>query len=419
MPLMNTRPHLEYPMTTIYYPDIEITSPNGHYILRATSPDNQTEKKEAGFQKNFIYQLIDSYTDTVLWTRQQTKLEASPRHLYLSNDGWSVIQVHGLSELGLVAVSLNGQDNCYISIKPKQDGNGEKLIERVARRHWIWRNKQTIQSNAGILLTYAHFYFTQFEQRPLFILASYWGRRLVLDLQSGQLSTDTAQKRRTSLGHWLDRQETIWAEEILDEVVDNIDQIQSTDFSLSNNDIPYRLRERFFLKLPIAILMAGRLGLSDHVSTLHKLEQVVLPKSGYHYADGIGNNYVYETHKLRRFINHAFLLLDERPSIYPCYSFFFNKTAYQNNQPLTIPKHIPDRQARLPELQPGMDGLTVLKLLGAPDCIGDQWWEYDIYAGNAERFCVRLYWADLKLSHSKPHPWTEEYLMARLEAIII
>ena len=35
-------------MTAVFYPDCEATSPNGRYILRATSPDNDTAEHTDG-----------------------------------------------------------------------------------------------------------------------------------------------------------------------------------------------------------------------------------------------------------------------------------------------------------------------------------------------------------------------------------
>ena len=175
------------------YRDIAVESPSKRYKVEAKSPDNVGDHIHV-FQGSFTYTCRDSTTAKLLWTRKQamgkseplednsaimvrSTEEESPVAIFVSNTGWTVIRT-GWDEL--IAVDLAGHDRARVKL----------LSEAFTKEE---QEKYVDHTTAGPRWSgYSLSYFLDVDGQALFIVRPWWGRRVMINLETGKLIQATA-----------------------------------------------------------------------------------------------------------------------------------------------------------------------------------------------------------------------------------
>ena len=156
--------------TDRYFPDISEHSPSKRYNVEATSPDNRADGRYRAFQSNFTFTCNDTSTGKVLWTRKQpTKTEGSPTALFVSDTASTVIWT-GWDQL--ICVDRLGGDRGTIDLL--KDAFSEVEIKDYVQ-----------DTTAGPMwAAYSLWYFLEADNRTLFVIRPWWGRRVLIDVLS-------------------------------------------------------------------------------------------------------------------------------------------------------------------------------------------------------------------------------------------
>jgi len=185
-----------YPVhaTDRFFRDITVESPSKRYKVEAKSPDNVGSEWHRPFQSSFVYNCWDSTTAKLLWTRKQamgkaeplgndstatyrSPEEESPVAMFVSNTGWTVIR-NGWDEL--IAVDLAGHDRARVKL----------LSEAFTKEE---NDKYVDQTTAGPRWSgYSLWYSLDVDGQALFIVRPWWGRRVMVNLETGKLIQSTA-----------------------------------------------------------------------------------------------------------------------------------------------------------------------------------------------------------------------------------
>ena len=178
--------------TDRFYSDKDAQSANGRYRLTAKSPDNANPALRLPFQGGFVYVLRDIKAQKDLWTRKQTEdkpitledgakpfvirtwKEASPVAIHVQDGGWSVLW---LDNDELVVVGRDGKESGKLKIL--SDAFSVKEGERTFQ-----------MSTAGPMWGRERSYFVTHDRKAYFVVRTWWGHRVILDLAAGRLTTD-------------------------------------------------------------------------------------------------------------------------------------------------------------------------------------------------------------------------------------
>ncbi|MCA9776000.1 MAG: hypothetical protein KC800_04760 [Candidatus Eremiobacteraeota bacterium] len=164
-------------MTAVSFPDLKSKSPDGRFLFTARSPHNADGSRSA-FQSHFQYCL--SRDGQEVWSGQQEEKEPSPRRLYTSNSGHTVVKTHGYGQELLICRDPKGRKTGQPAL-----GHGEEGCTPDA-----FRDPRFIGSTAGLLYRHDLGYFF-YESGWFFGLHFSWFRRLLIDLDRGLLVTDS------------------------------------------------------------------------------------------------------------------------------------------------------------------------------------------------------------------------------------
>jgi hypothetical protein len=376
-------------MTAVFYPDCKAVSPNGHFLIEARSPHNGTISHRDGtpasdqefafkyreHQSDFRYRLIDKQTDQVVWERWQDA-EDSPHELIVSNHGWSIIRTHGFQP-EVIAVSPAGHDRCRVRIVGEEfDSSNE--VEKVASS-WLAQRAQF--TTAGVFWTgYSWPYFYHKDTLNLFVCRTWWGKRLVIDLDKGCL-INLDDQSSSDLPRAFMEHESASASELLSSLSSQMKGIHSllaSKKALTAKD--KALREQI-MSVRSAILLVGDHRLVECADLLKLWEPIDYPS----YSTGsnvLGKHWV-EAQFFRPQVQHVLRLLEIEPQGYAPYFF----TRY--DQRLKIPECVEGRIKLTKKVVASMSPMDVLGLLGTPDYLLDprhtvdgqyvpvEIWEYD------------------------------------------
>lgn len=348
--------------TDVYYSDTHAISENGRYKVVAKSPDNQEDRKKP-FAKNFAYTLTDLKTRKVLWGRKQGAREASPQALYVDNDGWVAIRT-GWDEL--IFVSPAGEDT----------GKAHVLKEAFTedeREQYVWMTTAGPRWSENSL-----WYFIHAQQRRLFVIRPWWGRRVIADVEKGSLIPEDQEIAAACLA-------------------------LEKDFVMRELAQAVKTREKWEKEecceaiWPIlkASYLAGRLPVPDVLPFLEELQDVAW--SGSSTSGGFGeafrgevNPYSYRTFTLRQVVQLSLRRLGKKPRSLPVHQFAVQYENYKKNHPYKPKALSVPREDSVGAVKAGMKGEQVLDLLGSPDFVEDGTWEYDM--DSAPPFSLILKW---------------------------
>ena len=182
-------------MTAVSHPDITRRSSREIYVVEARSPDNKTINHRDGSAPNpdafgfkygqmqceFRYQLIHRKTMEVVWERWQEGPEPSPQALFVSDEGWVVIQTHGHIHAWLIAVSPTGEDALRVGISRDRPGEPQEKTFYIQDEHVAELSFGLSWASGAIM------HFMKERDRPYFSVETSWGRKFRLDLEGGRL----------------------------------------------------------------------------------------------------------------------------------------------------------------------------------------------------------------------------------------
>jgi hypothetical protein len=356
------------------YSDIATTSPSKQYRIEAKSPDNANKEKRKAFQRSFVYTATDSTTNQVLWTRMQA--EGSPVHIYVSDEGWTVIRT-AYDEL--FAVDFEGHSYATVDIMD----DGLTAEERA---------KYVQYSTAGPMWAgHSHWYFLELGDQTLFVVRPWWGRRIIVDIQAGEIIDETKVIA--------DEATATEREYVIAELTKGV-----ASKELNHNAI-YALQKAAFL--------ASQLQVTETIPMLEQLQKIsyfgssrvdmsllIQMKKD---EDNVTNNpdvgkvtsYSYSTNELRQVIHLALRRLGKKPKPLPVTLFSVNYRDYQKNHAYVPTDRSVPREENATVEMIDMSPQQVLDLIGSPDFVVWRAWEYDMDAD--EPFTLIVSWKENKV----------------------
>jgi hypothetical protein len=155
------------------YKDIKASSPDGHFLAKAESPENR-KSKSAPFQSNFTFSLTDLHTQKLLWRYRGGEDSEPAGALFVSNSG-RVISLGGYDQLTLFRpsgerIQLPG----IFDLLPKRDVK-RYCDATTAGTFWQQFSWKGFLNVAG---------------REYFYIRTYWGRYILVDLERERIATD-------------------------------------------------------------------------------------------------------------------------------------------------------------------------------------------------------------------------------------
>lgn len=389
--------------TAWYYEDVTACSPSGQYRVDAQSPDNKPGSTEKSSQADFVYTCRDTRAGKTLWTRKQRMgkpifdrsypsmtftcpEEGSPVMIFVSDSGWTAVRT-GWNDL--IVVTPGGRDRCRIDL----------VSDALTREE---REKYVVQSTGGPLWSgYAVWYFLDVGGDRLFVIRPWWGRRILIDIENGTLAQEAGARSKAM--------STYERSYVLTE--------------LANGTKTQKQWERgghWELVRPVlnAAFLAGRLEIADTIPLLRQLEDspyVGISRIGHFTApdkrDAQLDPDSYSTLEVRQVVQLSLRRLGEQPKPLPANEFCIRYSDYRKDRPyvpkgLTVPRH-----ANTGRLTPGMSAEQVLDLVGAPDFVGRDTWEYDMDANPP--FSLVLKWGTREvkgIEKKSPPLWQQGFV---------
>lgn len=354
-------------MTAVYYADL--TAFAGRFKLEARSADN-AKPRPGPFQKGFAYTLFDG--DAPLWTvRQKDVAHASPHELYLSDEGWSVVRTHGLGRGGSASLVV-------------LDPRGRRTVEvDLLRQVFVKDRAHEVEStSAGSFWTGASMScFVPLSGRPHFAVRTWTGRRIVLDLERGQLVPHLPEADEVAL-------RTAEAASVRS-TLEGAAPLVSAWSGLEGPQDRETLHD-----VVSAITHAGLLGLRDAAPLVRAFEGVAVVGS---WRDCATLGCMQAAFQVRPVAALALRRLGEEPSGFGNHIFYETRTRMASPwdpsaRRLEVPDPVADREGRVRSLTPGTSVRDVLALLGAPDAIGPDGWEYDLGGEDGRTLRLRFGW---------------------------
>lgn len=349
-------------MTAIYYPDLVAWSPRRSLRFEASSPDNRAGRRPEGlselwggaFQKGFEFSLHDDSTGAVRWrVPQRDVAEDSPHELHVSDGGWCVVRTHGWGSAGLVTISPAG-----------------RVVQRVdlLADVFVGRWASFVQhSTAGPFWSQAsHSYFVAIDGRELFCARTWWGQRVVLDLERGERVDDGPHTRR------LEREEGAWALATLEATKREAPSWrEAVDWDVTRS-----------VTAALNLIAALRPDGAEPCVRPHEACPVVTYSTSC--AEALGDRtscgrrvaWTMFCHGVRAHARRALRRIGAAPGHHATYSFECEGADGQAAA-LLLPGPVSARGQRARAVAPGLSGHGVLRLLGSPDHV-DRAWEFDL-----------------------------------------
>lgn len=376
--------------TDVYYENFEAKSASLRYVVSAKSIDNQARNQRKAFQANFVYTCKDATSGKILWTRQQPMnpaskpgeqswpKEGSPVSIFISDAGSTVIYT-GWEEL--IVIDNSGKEmgklNVLEDMLTKQEN--ESFVEETSAGP-MW---------GGL----SRWYFVQADSRELFIIRPWWGRRLLIDVATGQIQRETEAITKAAL-----QAEKDYVMKILQNVVEGkIERCKCCDG-------PHNAA--------MAAYLAGVLKINEAIPGLRKLESDASVGSatigGFdEIPEGQIDPHCYSTYSTRQSIHVALRRLGEKPGPFPCTQFMTHHKEYKQRKPYVRKPLDGNRHTNAAKLANGMSPEQVIDLLDCPDAIPQRTWQYDIDAD--EPYTLSITWNDdrkiQKIETIRPALW--------------
>jgi hypothetical protein len=378
---------IEAGATDVFFPNEVRISPNGKFKIEAISPKNSADVPGAAFADEFVYTLSEVCSGKTLWTRKQGADEGSCLSLHIDDDAWVVI-ITGDNEL--LPVAPDGRIM----------GNIDILTDAMTSKE---RKEFVSDTTAGPMWEgYSEWYFERYEHRRLFVIRPWWGRRIVVDLEKAALTKENPAMARA----FSEREVTALVRDLRQAV----EQRATWDQGEACGGAYPVLKASF---------LAGCLRANAAIPYLELLQDSNY--SGSSTLGGLGygvdfrgrvNPHNYSSYELRKVIRFALRRMGKIPKFLPCHEF--RVTASEpgvKDKPYQFKAKAAPGAAEIKKAGKGMSAMEVLDLLGAPEWITYDTWEYDIDIDPP--VTLRIKWDESKVvevSTQDPAAWKRELI---------
>lgn len=337
--------------TDVSYPDQSATSPSGRYQVEAKSPDNRFRSDEKAFQSNFHYKLRDRQTKRVIWKRKQGKDEDSCESLFINDEG-------------IVVILTSGNELTVVNLAGEQSGKIDLLSKVFSRRE---RKRYVVESTAGPRWQYCSlWYFVSRQNVQLFVIRTWWDRRVIVDLQKGAVVSPN--RKILAACHQAEKERVL---------ADLKTGIQTHTQWEKDDGLPKP-------RPPLTpAYQAGKLGFKEAIPLLRQLEisnyYGSIANSFSQEFDGEVDPGDYKTFTLRQIVQLSLRRLGATPRNLPVTGFYVSYKDYRKNHPLKTGPLVQPKTTCIPKLKQGMTPERAISLIGTPDVVRSEGnWEYDL-----------------------------------------
>ncbi|MBL0869077.1 MAG: hypothetical protein IBJ18_00700 [Phycisphaerales bacterium] len=384
----NARPTVQAPITLLacmlvffattvaratdrFYPDFSVKSPDNALKLEAKSPDNANTGTSPGlrraFQSNFTIRVTDAKSGRELWVRKQESNEASPTKAWLRNDARAVI-LDGWYRLTVVDAA--GKTLGIVPILDQIPENEKNLhvSNTTAGPFWEWGPSSFIDVNG----------------RSYFTNLTGWGRRITVDLSTGQPVPDGAELQSVITAARV--QETAQAMKTLRKFDPKKIDVDDTNYE-------------FHRELSEAMLIVAREQVKEAVPLLREIEKsdrILNSRSGGPRSAPSNeiSPWASSEYTLRLNAQTALRRMGFQPAALPATQLHFT-----DGRPVPASPPPTNRAARVALIQKMASPNEVYNAVGAPDCVsfatGNVTWEYDI--DTEKPYTLRVQWKGIEL----------------------
>lgn len=338
-----------------YHPSSAAVSASGRFRIDAESPNPGV----ATDRKSFKYTLTDTTTKTPIWTRSQplggagAEGEAAPRKEWVDDDGLTLVWTER-DELFALGAADGKKTFQFVIHHQFSDTDSDEFVDPA------WPSPQW----AGGSRSYFISLDVDGDSRRLFIIRTYWGRRIVVDLAAAKvLAEDKLDAKNLAE---VKKAEEAWAHEILTKWAKSAEK--SEHLFLYDPDWDQ------YEELRTAVVFAGSQGLKAEIPLILKLEECY---GGNGVRPNLAGGLVAHYDPLRQACQTALRRLGETPSRPPGVEIKSDSDEIKANVSLK------DRVSRVDKVKEGSSPREVAESLGNPDF--DNFdktlvWDYDIDA---------------------------------------
>lgn len=350
-------------MTFISYPDITAVSPGRRFRveIRGTSADHDFFRDQSGF----VYRLFEAATETEVWRWSptgQVGLADYPHEAWVNDDGWVVARWHHWFDAGLLVISPSGKCRMFRRLQSLSDDEAG-LLENESDLHIGGGSAGPNWESSSIAL------FHQHRGRDFWSILTWWGRRIVIDLEAGAAVAEMPDAQKAVV----EELERAW-------ILDQLQRAQSELRSRDESD-PHWWR-RVASPAYAAAFQAGRLEVQEAAPLLRGLEANPIRGSSTSVSSWIDVD-----HLPFRWIAKISLL---RLGIEPRWIASFILTRQRTGQRCLYPEYPEERKPHM--IEEGMSQRAMLERVGVPEFLRDDW-DYCLF-DHGRVYTMRVHWHD-------------------------
>jgi hypothetical protein len=339
------------------FADIVAFSPNNAWRITAASPDNGASERRP-WQGDFVYSAYRDGEAEPLWTRKQSAqnpYEESPVRIVVADNGW-------------VAIHTGGDQLVFIDPAGENRGRVNEIKSFIPQAELATHG---VGSSGGLIWSpHSLWYFLPVGGEQVFVVRLWWGRRVVISPESGKPIQETEDLR-----HLMNRAERERAISLL--------------AAYSSGPIPDADASQILL----GAYLAGVLRIEEVTPWLRQLEE-----SNYIGIDSIrlGSDrssavdpFSFRCYTARQVSRLSLRRLRADVGSTPVYEFRIAGTESGYYRPQS---KLHSNERDFSRVQVGMNPENVLDIVGSPDFVVGDCWEFDVAGSSQATFVIE--WED-------------------------
>jgi len=334
------------------FDDIVANSPDGKWKVTARSPYNQSSGYHP-WQDEFVYSAFKGQQAKPVWTRHQENqepYEGSPVRVVVADGGWVVIHT--------------ARDQiAFIDPTGRNRGRVDDVKANLPK---VDREDFAVESSAGLIWApYSLWYHLTVAEKRLFVVRLWWGHRIIFDPETGRPVRETAAFDKIADQYEIERTLTMLAQ--------------------YEREPPEASTAQTIL---LGAHLAGTLQIADAVPFLRALERSEYIGTTSFRASRVKGGGVdpfsFRKYNIRQVSQLSLRRLGKTPASLPVYEFsrLGRVDEYVRPAAMSEPR---DKQVSLVKRK--MTVQQVLDLLGSPDFVEGNGWEFDL-VGDSPRTVV-------------------------------
>lgn len=362
-------------MTAIAYLDLIAHSPSKKYRVEVRSPDNHLTNPRSvddlppkhprrfwtdGFQSDFVYSLYDNHSGQKIASWPHPTDEIGPVAVWVGDNKYVIAITRWTFGSELLVFDETGKTSVQLDISK------DILQENEYEFHWTSAGPHWNENSLG--------YFIELDDQPYWCLRTFFDRRVLIKLvrlaESYVPNTSPFEKS-------LDIAERLLVLKTIQSAV---------SYAWLRNE---KIEERHFpefLRVRLAVHLAGWLGLTETIDFLRSLESVPFSDSmTFIKIDDCSISV--DMRGFRAVVQLALRRLNQQPQGYAPYLFRYN----ENDRQIVVPECLPNRDELVANIHSEMKPLEILYKVGAPDFLTCSEWEYDL-GHDDDGATVKLEW---------------------------